>query len=314
MSTGLYQSFCFFDHNTGANHPERPARVRAIRDALDRSSLAGRMAALTFEPAPLSVIEAVHDSTYVRRVADACANGESFIDVPDSAISAESFNVARLAAGALIAAADAVMAGRVANAFCAVRPPGHHAERGRSMGFCLFNNAAIAAEHLIRRHRLERVAIVDFDVHHGNGTQHAFEHRRDVLFVSVHEDPRSLYPGTGFAHETGQGEGAGFTLNVPLPPGCGDEQYRRAFTEAVIPKLDQFAPRAVVISAGFDASRGDPLAHMEVTPEGFAWMTREIKEVAERHAGGRIISSLEGGYNLRALAEGVVAHVEVLLE
>lgn len=314
MPTGIIQHEYFLRHDTGPNHPERPARLLAVCKALDEAGLTEQLTALDFQAASLKAIEAIHARAYVDRVASACATGESFIDVPDSTICAESFEVARLAAGAVLAACDAVMTGRVTNAFCAVRPPGHHAERDRSMGFCLFNNVAIAAEYLIQHHHLARVAIVDFDVHHGNGTQHVFEQRQDVLFISLHEAPQYLYPGTGYAQECGLGEGKGFTLNVPLPPGCGDEQYRRVFSDSVIPKLDQFKPQIIIISAGFDASGGDPLAHMEVTPQGFAWMTQRIREIAIRHAGGRMVSSLEGGYNLRSLAAGVVTHVEVLIE
>ncbi len=314
MSTGIVQHECFLRHDTGPNHPERSVRLLAVSDALHKAGLTERLTALDFKAASLCAIEAIHSRAYMDRVVSACADGELFIDVPDSAICVESFKVARLAAGAVLAACDAVMNRSVTNAFCAVRPPGHHAERDRSMGFCLFNNVAIAAEYLIRHHHLARVAIVDFDVHHGNGTQHVFEQRQDVLFISVHEAPQYLYPGTGYSYECGVGEGKGFTLNVPLPPGCGDDQYRQAFTDSVIPKLDQFKPQVIIISAGFDASCGDPLAHMDVTPQGFAWMTRQIREIAMRHAEGRIVSSLEGGYNLRSLAAGVVAHVETLLE
>ncbi len=182
------------------------------------------------------------------------------------------------------------------------------------MGFCLFNNVAIAAEYLIAKHGLERVAIVDIDVHHGNGTQHIFEHRRDVFYISIHEHPSYLYPGTGYASETGVGAGAGFTLNLPIAPPAGDEEYRHAMLKRVIPALDQYRPQALILSTGFDAADGDPLAHMEVTPPCFQWMTRQLKFGAERWCGGRVISVLEGGYDLGNLAECAALHVEALLE
>ncbi|MEE9212001.1 MAG: histone deacetylase, partial [Phycisphaeraceae bacterium] len=208
---------------------------------------------------------------------------------------------------------DQVSAGHVRNAFCAVRPPGHHAEHDRSMGFCIFNNVAIAAEHLIREHGLERVAIIDFDVHHGNGTQHIFEDRADVLYISIHEHPQHLYPGTGFASETGRGPGEGTTINLPVLPGAGDDVYRRLFRQRVIPALDDFSPQVLLISAGFDACKDDPLAHVELSAEGFGWMTQQLRDAAERHCGGRLISMLEGGYDLRSLAECVAVHVGGLL-
>ena len=215
--------------------------------------------------------------------------------------------------GGALAGVDAIMQGRVANAFCALRPPGHHAERSSAMGFCFFGNVALAADYTIARHDVQRVAIVDFDVHHGNGTQHLLEERSDVLFISLHEHPDYLYPGTGFAEETGIGEGEGFTINLPIVPPAGDAEYRRLFETRVIPALDEFKPQFIVVSAGFDAAMDDPLAHMEVTAEGFAWMTRALLAAAKRHADGRLLSCLEGGYDLNNLAAGVSAHVRELL-
>jgi acetoin utilization deacetylase AcuC-like enzyme len=206
------------------------------------------------------------------------------------------------------------MAGQVANAFCAVRPPGHHAESHRSMGFCLFNHVAVAAQHLIDRHGIKRVAIVDWDVHHGNGTQQIFEERPDVLYISLHEHPMHLYPGTGHVWEKGKHKGEGFTLNLPLEPGSGDATYRNAVTEIVEPAVDMFRPEFLLISAGFDAARGDPLAHMEVSPQGFQWMTRRMKALAEKHGGGKLVSTLEGGYDLRNLAECVALHTSSLMQ
>ncbi|MCX5661195.1 MAG: histone deacetylase [Planctomycetota bacterium] len=320
MPTGLVYSDRFLDHDTGPGHPERPARLGAIMDSLRTRHLLERMMPIPFGPADLKWILRLHDRAYVDRLQAACASGARMIDTPDSAICPASYDVALLAAGGVIAAAEAVFAGTVRNAFCVVRPPGHHAERDRSMGFCLFNNVAVAAEYLIAHHGLERVAIIDFDVHHGNGTQHLFESRKDVFYISLHEHPDHQYPGTGYAHETGSGEehgeggGAGFTLNLPVLPGQGDDEYRRLFHTKVVPALDAYRPQAVILSAGFDACRGDPLARIELTPQGLQWMTRQLKGVAERWGRGRLVSVLEGGYSLRNLAECAALHVEALLE
>ena len=304
----------FLAHDTGAEHPERADRLRVLVDGLEQAGLIGRMERLAFEPADPQALAAVHDPAYIRRVESACRRGDRVLDSADTAISEASYDVARLAAGGAIAAADAVMTDRAERAFCTLRPPGHHAERDRAMGFCLFNSIALAADRLVRRHGLERVAIVDFDVHHGNGTQHAFEDRADVLYISLHEDPRYLFPGTGYADETGGGAGEGFTLNVPIPPGGGDEDYRQAFKERVLPKLSGYRPQALLISAGFDAAAEDPLAHMELTDDAFAWMTDNLLGIADRFCAGRVISLLEGGYDLDALTRGAAAHVASLLE
>jgi acetoin utilization deacetylase AcuC-like enzyme len=314
MTTALAYDERFCEHDTGPGHPERPQRVRAIEKHLRACGLWHRFDMVSFDAADDRSIEAIHDSAYMERLEASCRDGLGFIDTAESVVCPRSAEIARLAVGAALAAVDAVVEQRAANAFCALRPPGHHAERDRSMGFCLFNNVAVAANYAIERHGLERVAIVDFDVHHGNGTQHTFEQRADVLFVSLHEDPACLYPGTGFACETGHGEGAGFTINLPMAPHSADESYREAFEETVLPALELFGPKMLFVSAGFDASAADPLAHLMVTPDGFAWMTEQLAAVAARTCGGRIVSLLEGGYDLASLAECVQHHVAVLLE
>ncbi|MAE62966.1 MAG: histone deacetylase [Phycisphaeraceae bacterium] len=313
MSTALVIDDRFADHDTGPGHPERPDRIRAVRSMLDRTGLGHRSVALPFDAADGAQVEAIHDRGYLGRLDRACAEGRAYIDDPDSAICAVSRDIAWLAAGGVLSAVDAVMQGAVDNAFCAVRPPGHHAERDRSMGFCLLNNIAVAAAHLVRAHGVERVAVVDFDVHHGNGTQHVFEDRDDILFVSVHQDPRCLYPGTGFASERGTGRGVGFTLNVPMPPGCDDDAYRAAFEADVLPALAAFDPRFLLVSAGFDAAEADPLAHQRVTREGFRWMAERLADVASDRCEGRCVCVMEGGYDLVALADGVEAVIRVLL-
>lgn len=314
MSTGLIYDARFLDHDTGPGHPERPDRLRAVERRLRADGLWERLMRLDFEAADEERLHRLHTPAYVRRVEAACGAGERYIDVVDSTICAESYGLAKLAVGGVLRAVAAVMDGEVDNAFCVARPPGHHAEADRSMGFCLFGNIALAAEALIADHGLERIAIVDFDVHHGNGTQHLLEDRPDILFISVHEDPRQLYPGTGFANEAGVGAGEGFTLNVPLPPGSGDAAYLRAFDEIVLPKLESFAPQFLLISAGFDAAAADPLAHMQVGTAGFRAMTERLVRTAREYAGGRLVSVLEGGYDLEALGAGVAAHVGVLLD
>lgn len=314
MDSGLLLDDCFKEHLTGAGHPESPVRLDAVREALDSAGLIARMTSIPICAVSDRDVLRVHDAEYLQRIARACESGVSYIDAPDSAICPRSYEIARFAAGAVLNAIDGVMEGRLKNAFCAVRPPGHHAERNRSMGFCLLNNIAIAAEYLIRHHGLEKVMILDWDVHHGNGTQHSFEDRADVLYISLHGHPAHVYPGTGHENETGVGPGQGFTLNLPIMPGSGDDAYRKAFDEKVVPLAESFAPDFVLLSAGFDAHRRDPLAPIELETESYAWMTRWVLELAGHHAGGRLVSLLEGGYDLHALGECVALHVGLLCE
>ena len=313
MSTGLIYDERFLEHDTGPGHPERPDRLRAVVRGLKKHGWWDQVTHLPFGSASRHRLARLHTPAYVARAFATCEDGRPYLDVADSAVCAASAETAALAAGGVLRATEAVVRGEVQNAFCAVRPPGHHAEADRSMGFCLFANAALAAEAAIADHGLERVAVVDFDVHHGNGTQHLLEHRSDVLFVSVHQHPDGCYPGTGYAEEVGTGEGVGFTVNVPLAPGGGDAVYAAAFADRVIPTLDAFAPQLVVVSAGFDAAAADPLAQMNVSTAGFAAMTEALLGVAERHAGGRLVSVLEGGYDLDALSAGVAAHMAALV-
>ena len=258
---------------------------------------------LTPEPADLDAILTVHAPHVVDLVQRAARQGGAWLD-PDTYVSADSYEVALLAAGGACRAVDAVMTGEAPRAFAFVRPPGHHAEPDRSMGFCLFNNIAIAAEHALNAHGLERVAIVDWDVHHGNGTQAAFWRRPDVLFISLHQYP--FYPGSGSASERGAGAGEGYTLNIPLPAGSNDEVYLTRFTDTVVPALHAFAPQLILVSAGFDAHADDPLAMMRVTTDAFADWARLLKDAATDLCDGRLVLVLEGGYNLRALGESVV--------
>jgi len=314
MTTALFYDERFLEHKTGTGHPERPDRLRALIAGLKEAGLLDRLTRPAFAPADRDILERLHTPAYVQRCFEECRSGMPFIDSPDSAVCPESAQIAQLAVGGVLEAVRQVMAGKVDNAFCAVRPPGHHAEARESMGFCLFGNVALAADYLTREYGLERVAVVDFDVHHGNGTQHLLEDRRDVFFVSLHEDPLVQFPGTGYANEVGKGDGEGFTLNIPLKSGADDATYQRAFEAQVLPELAAYRPQFLLISAGFDAAEQDPLGGMNVTTQGFAWMSQQLVDVAEAHCGGRLVSVLEGGYDLDALSRGGVAHVLALLE
>ncbi len=311
--TGLILDECFTRHLTGPGHAERPERIPAVQRALASARLIEQCALIEPVPVDMSLVLANHSESYIDRLSEHCAEGENQIDCADSAICPESFEIAQLACGSVIRAVDAVAAGEIGNAFCVIRPPGHHAERDFSMGFCLFNNIAIAARHLLKSHSLERVLILDWDVHHGNGTQHSFEDDPLVFFCSLHGHPDLLYPGTGYAHERGIGAGEGTTLNLPMQPGAGDAEYRAAFVEHVLPAARAYGPEFILISAGFDAHRADPLAPIELETSSFEWMTEEVRALADECCGGRLVSMLEGGYNLDALGESVAVHLRCLM-
>lgn len=310
--TGFVYDPRFLEHDMGHGHPESPERLRAIVARLEASGLLGQLTRIEPAKADDRWITQVHAPSYVQALNTyQPASGRVQLD-PDTSMSAGSLTAAYLAAGGALAACDAVVRGEVAHVFCAVRPPGHHAEHNRAMGFCLFNNVAIAARYLQQQHGLARILIVDWDVHHGNGTQHTFEEDRTVLFFSTHQYPH--YPGTGRVTETGTGEGEGYTINVPMSGGEGDEEYVEVFERVLVPAADQFKPDAVIISTGFDAHRDDPLASMGLTEAGYAALTRIVADIAKRHSRHRLISCLEGGYNLTALAASVEAHVKALLD
>lgn len=294
-------------HDMGEGHPESPDRLRAIWRALDSEEFANLARDEPPEATPEQLALA-HPRDYVEAIlAIRPAPGEQVALDADTVMAAGTARAALLAAGAAVRAVDEVCTGRVRRAFCATRPPGHHAERRRPMGFCLFANAVIAARHAQAAHGLARVAICDFDVHHGNGSQDCTQDDPSILFCSSHQMP--LYPGTGAAAE----RGAGNLFNAPLPPGADGAAFRAAWRSILIPALDAFAPELVVISAGFDAHARDPLAQLRVTEADFAWLTAELCGVAERHAQGRVVSLLEGGYDLPALAASAAAHVRGLL-
>jgi acetoin utilization deacetylase AcuC-like enzyme len=294
-------------HDPGAGHPESPQRLSAVLKVLDEP----QFRTLLRREAPLgrkSDAARVHGERFVEAVlASVPQQGRAALD-PDTIMSSESGNAALRAIGAVTAAVDAVVGGEAGNAFCAVRPPGHHAEPARVMGFCLFNSVAIAARHAQAAHGIGRVAIVDFDVHHGNGTQAVAEKDASLFFASSHQFP--LYPGTGAAEETGLGN----VVNAPLRPGTDGAGFRRAFETRILPALDAFAPELLLVSAGFDAHRADPLAGLELEEPDFGWVTARLLEAAARHAQGRMVSVLEGGYDLHALAGSAAAHVEALMQ
>ncbi len=306
-TTGIVIDPRFEQHLTGAGHPERPARIAALLLAL--RNLPDGFAAIEPRHASGDEIALVHSPAYVEEVA-ASAFYDRFAFDPDTQVSAGSFDTARLAAGALLALLDAIMARQIDNGFAFVRPPGHHAERHRAMGFCLFNNVAIGAEYLRRRYGFERILILDWDVHHGNGTQHMFERDAGVLYMSTHEFP--FYPGTGAADEVGEGSGEGYTVNVPLPGGCGDGEYYEMFQRVVEPIAHQYKPQFVLISAGFDAHARDPLGGMQLSTQAYGWMTTALLRVAQEHAGGRCAAILEGGYDLETLCSSSLAVLDEL--
>ena len=307
MPTALFTHPVCVEHENGFMHPESPDRLRAIERILEGESFA----LLERHEAPagqFDQIERVHAPFYVEAIFENMPkSGHTYLD-PDTGMSPKSGEAALRAVGGLCAAVDEVVDGRARNAFCPVRPPGHHAERSQAMGFCLFNNVAVAAHHARHKHGIERVAVVDFDVHHGNGTQNAFFNDPNLFYASSHQWP--CYPGTGMESDRGVAENI---CNLPLSPGAGSAEFREGYQKRVLPALRTFAPELLIISAGFDAHARDPLAQLRLTEDDYAWVTRELLAIAEDCCSGRVVSSLEGGYDLTALANSVAAHVRALM-
>lgn len=309
--TGLvWEPLCLL-HQPGMGHPESPQRLEAIRRGLEDGGLWQRCIVLAARPAADAELLRCHTAPYLALVSQEIAAGGGKLSTGDTVVSAHTEEAARLAAGGALVAVEAVIRGRVSNAFVAVRPPGHHASCAQGMGFCVYNNVALAARHAQAVCGCERVLIVDWDVHHGNGTQAIFWRDPSVLYFSVHQSP--LYPGSGAGSERGEGPGSGFTINSPLPAGSGGKEVLAALQNDLEPAAEAFRPSLVLVSAGFDGMQGDPLANLQLTATDVAELTVRVKRLAERHANGKLVSVLEGGYRLSNLAAGTTAHVEALL-
>ena len=311
--TGFLYDERFQLHKTGNYHPEVPERLPSVYRGIQEAGLLPRLICLEARPADMKWIELVHDFNYVRRFEKACSLGEKIFDSPDNQMCCETYETSLLAVGGILDVVDRMMKGELDNAFCAVRPPGHHAEVRNAMGFCYFNNVAIAARYLQNRWGIQRVGIVDFDVHHGNGTQHIFEQDSTVFYYSIHEHPSFAYPGTGREFENGRELGHGFTKNSPVLPGQGDEEYKRLINRDLIPAFEKFKPEVILVSCGFDAHIDDDMSDMKLSTEGFSWIMQTIVEMANLYSKGRVVSVLEGGYSLKRLPELAANHVEILL-
>ena len=307
----IYYSDIFKEHSNGADHPERPERLDAVLEPIGNLIREGK--AFLEEPRPASreAVEAIHAPGYIDFVRTTSEGGGGLVG-SETGATRKTYAAAITACGAVVDAVDLLVSGKGNRAFCAVRPPGHHAEHDRAMGFCIFNNVAVGARYAVTRAGMSRVAIVDWDVHHGNGTQNAFYEDSRVLYISLHQYP--AYPGSGKSSETGRGQGLGATANFPLPPGLSREEYESIFEQRVIPILEEFGPEMVFISAGFDAHRDDPLADLELSSDSYGRLTSLIVRAAGKSAQDRIISVLEGGYDLKALSESVESHLSAMLE
>lgn len=311
--TGLIYDPDYLKHETSYGHPESPRRLKAILEHLEKSGLLSKLELLTPRKAEIEWLETIHTPEYVREVLERCLKGDNFIHTYDTHICSASFEVAVLAAGGILTAIDAVMQEKLDKVFCAIRPPGHHAEKTRAMGFCLFNNIAIGARYVQQKYGLERVLVIDWDAHHGNGTQHAFEADPTVFYFSIHEHPTFLFPGTGRSWEKGIDKGEGFTINFTLEPHAGFQEYQQAFENVLKPAALKYKPQFILISAGFDGHIQDPLTHIALASNHYGKLTTMVKEIAEECCGGRIVSALEGGYDLTALAESVASHLLALM-
>jgi acetoin utilization deacetylase AcuC-like enzyme len=299
-------------HDAGPGHPEQPARYDAVLAALKADGLLAKLRQIGPLPVKRDDLLLAHEARYLDLAEREIRAGGDQLSTGDTGVCPESWEAAMAAAGCALGAVESVVKGPDRTAFCLIRPPGHHASAGRGMGFCIVNNAALAARHAQRRHGIGRVAIVDWDVHHGNGTQDIFYADGGVFFFSTHQSP--WYPGTGRASETGEGEGKGTTLNCPLPAGSGRAEIFECFEQKLVPALEKFRPELLIISAGFDSRAGDPLGQFRLTDQDFSDLTRLVRGIADKHARGRVVSVLEGGYNLAGLASAASAHVATLIE
>lgn len=311
--TGFLFDRRYLLHKTGSYHPEVPERLEMIYKGIEEGGLLSRLVEISASKADMKWIETVHAKAYIDQFEEVCRSGQTIFNTPDNQMCAQSFETALLAVGGILDTVNLVMEGQIDNAFCAVRPPGHHAERNEALGFCYFNNIAIAARYLQMKWGVEKVAIVDFDVHHGNGTQHIFESDPTVFYSSIHEHPSFAFPGTGRVFEKGSGPGEGYTVNYPVLPGQGDAEYRQFFETVLTPAMDEFNPGFILVSTGFDAHVDDDMSGASLTTGGYSWVMERLVQMAATYAKGRLISVLEGGYCLRRLPELAKNHVEILL-
>ena len=317
MVSGIIFDERYLEHQTGS-HVESPERLKAIMELIEKDGLLLSDSYQLIAPRPATVdeIKLIHTQDIIDRAKTkaelAKTNGLQYLDFGDTVVSAASYDVALLAAGGLLVAADKVMDGTISNAFCLVRPPGHHANFGRSSGFCIFNNIAVLAQYLLEKKGLQKVAIFDIDLHHGNGTSEIFYDRPDVLFFSSHQDGRTQYPGSGFIHEIGEGNGKGYNINIPLAPDAGDDVIEKLVKEIVIPIFEQYEPDIILGSIGGDAHYSDPLSGLTFTTQGYGNLVKQFKDVAEEYCDGRLILTLEGGYKVKVLAKSVVNILRVL--
>jgi acetoin utilization deacetylase AcuC-like enzyme len=311
--TGFLYDKRYLLHETGPYHPERAERLDAIMQGIQDAGISSQLIHFQGSLPDMQWVHAVHTEEYIRRFEELCLAGRRMLDCEDNQMGPDTWETAKLAVGGIIEAARRIMANEIDNAFCAVRPPGHHAEAGEAMGFCYFNNVAIAARYLQKQWGIKRVGIIDFDVHHGNGTQHIFEKDPTVFYYSIHQHPSFAYPGTGREFEVGSGPGYGFTKNSPVLPGQGDDEYRRLMEKDLLPAFKSFVPEVIILSTGFDAHKEDEMADMRLTDDGFNWIIRTIRTMAAEYSYGRILSVLEGGYSLERLPELAADHVKALL-
>lgn len=300
-------------HVASYEHPESPDRILALTEGVKKSHLAGQVDFKRAKVAKRVQIESIHPRMYIDRLRKSCKEKKEWFDFEDTFINEHSYRSALYSAGGAIEGVRLALSGKYRRVFCCVRPPGHHADREKGMGFCLMNNVAIAAKYGLSEGKLRKVMIVDWDAHHGNGTQNIFERNPSVFYLSLHEHPTFLFPGTGRRWETGKGKGAGATLNIPLPPGSGDEEYIQAFLKQVVPTLKAFRPDLLLISAGFDGHRDDTLSDMTMTEEGFGEITRLLVSASENYSSGIIVSILEGGYQIDVLAKSAISHLDALV-
>lgn len=311
--TGYLHDTRYLLHDTGPYHPEVADRLIALNQGVTQAGLLDKLTMIPIVRADLKWVQAVHKKEYIWRFEEICLSGNQTFDYPDNQMCTETYETAFLAAGGVIEAARMIMEGEIDNAFCSVRPPGHHAEVDQAMGFCYFNNVAIAAKYLRKEWKVARVGIIDIDVHHGNGTQHIFENDPSVFYYSIHQHPSFGFPGTGREFEEGIDSGSGFTKNSPVLPGQGDDEYKKLFKQDLYPAFERFKPDFIIVSTGFDAHEDDDMSDINLSTPGYSWLMQKIMGLGEKYCGGKVLSVLEGGYCLERLPELAGNHIRILL-